>query len=109
MIEYCSKLRLAPMLSQEPELLETALAFVARLFWFSLTQLLGYRTGRAAIQTLSLGSLDVSGYGYYNQMPFQMFWRRGKQLVVSFLMATALGQLIWLGAFWGALICLSRS
>ena len=88
---------------------EATFGFFARLIWFSLTQLLGYWTGRAIIQALSLGSLDVSDYGHFNQKPFKMFWRHGNQPVVSFLVAIPLGQFLWFGAFLGAMIYLSRA
>lgn len=90
-------------------MLEAILGFVLRLIWFSLTQLLGYWTGRATIQALSLGSLDVGDYGYYDQKRSKMLWRRGRQLSVSFLIAIALGQLLWFGVFFGAVFYLSRT
>lgn len=96
------------MVIKESELFEAILGAFARLIWFSLTQLLGYWTGRATIQTLSLGRFDVSDYGHHNQKPFKMFWHHGKQPVVSFLVAVALGQLLWFGAFWGAVLYISR-
>lgn len=92
----------------EPDLFDATVGFFARLIWFSLTQLLGYWTGRAIIQGLSLGSLDVSDYGYHNQKPFKIFWRRGKQPIVSYLAAIVLGQLLWFGAVLGVLAYLSN-
>jgi hypothetical protein len=89
-------------------LFEATVSFFARLMWFSLTQSLGYWTGRAIIQGLSLGSLDVSDYGFRNQKPFKIFWRRGNQLVVSYLAAIAMGQLLWFGAILYALVYLLR-
>ena len=87
---------------------ESTMRFFARLIWVSLTQLLGYWTGRAIIQGLSLGSLDISDYAYHNQKPFKILWRRGEQPIVSYLAAIALGQFLWFGAIFGALVYLSR-
>ncbi len=96
------------MVIQGAELFEAILRAFARMIWFSLTQLLGYWTGRVTIQALSLGRFDISDYGSYNQKPFKMFWSHGKQPVVSFLVAVALGQLLWFGAFVGAVLYISR-
>ncbi|KRE23701.1 hypothetical protein ASE66_00025 [Bosea sp. Root483D1] len=89
-------------------MLEAILGFFGRLIWFSITQLLGYWTGRATIRALSLGSLEVSEYGYYNQRPFKLFWRRGRQLIVSFMVAIGVGQFLWFGAYFGTVVYLSR-
>lgn len=87
---------------------EATLGFLVRLIWFSLTQRLGYWTGRGTIQALSFGNLDVSDYGYFHQKPLKMFWHHGKQPVISFLVAIALGQFLWFGAFFSAMVYLSR-
>ncbi|MGX1786094.1 hypothetical protein ACWIGM_05115 [Bosea sp. NPDC055332] len=89
-------------------MIESILGFFARLVWLSLTLWLGYWTGRATIQVLSLGRLDVAEYGNYNQNPFKLFWYRGGRPVVSFLAAIALGQFLWFGLFFGIVIYLSR-
>lgn len=87
---------------------ESILGSLARLVWLSLTQWLGYWTGRATIQVLSLGRLDVAEYGDYSQKPFRLFWYHRRQLVVSFPVAMALGQFLWFGLFFGTVIYLAR-
>jgi membrane protein DedA with SNARE-associated domain len=90
-------------------LIESAIAFLASLVWVATTQWIGYFTGRAAIQALSLGRLDVADFGYHNQKSAKPLWYHGKQPVVSFWIAIAVGQFLWLGAFIGAIVFLVGS
>jgi hypothetical protein len=90
-------------------LVEAAIAFLVRLAWFVMTQWIGYFTGRAAIQSLSFGRLDVAEFGYGNQKSAKPIWYQGKQPVVSFWIAVAVGQFLWLGVVVGAVIFITRS
>ncbi|WP_293808894.1 hypothetical protein [uncultured Bosea sp.] len=89
-------------------MLEAILGFSVRLVWFMLTQWIGYWTGRAAIQALSFGRLDVADLGYYNQKTFKPLWYNGRQPVVSFWIAIGLGQFLWFGIIAGAIVYLTR-
>ena len=90
-------------------LVEAAIAFLVRLVWFAMTRWIGYFTGRAAIQTLSFGRLDVAEFGYGSQKSAKPVWYQGKQPVVSFWIAIAVGQFLWLGAVVGAAIFITRN
>lgn len=86
-------------------MIETVLGFLVRIVGFALNQWLGYWAGRAAIQALSLGRLDVADFGYHNQKSGGPFWYHGKQRVVSFWVAIAVGHLLWFAVF-GAILYL---
>jgi hypothetical protein len=89
-------------------LIDAIFRFLARLVWMGLTEWIGYWTGRAAIQALSLGRIDVADLGFLNQKSLRPFWYQGRQPVISSWAACVFGQVLWAVAFVGTMIILTQ-
>lgn len=89
-------------------MLDAILGQVFGFVWFVVRELVGYFTGKAILQGLSFGRLSVADLGRIHVRPFSIFWREGRQAVVTGSVAVAVGYIFWIATLVGTVLLLGR-